>query len=566
MATREPETGWHGENSDVNHLRGRAFEATCLAATAFGLVSVLLLLLFVANDAFRPFSADTGWLATYAATVLVPLAALAVYYYRLDEPAGEVAYVTSGLPVVGLLLTGGFAVLFIELLSVLEWFALLISLVVAGGLIVAHGRLRPKAALERLAVVLLAPIITVFGLPPTRFNWFVTDAAAALGLDFGLYYRVISLREAILMLPFVPTDWVMLLLTLVLPIAGAAGWFVEQRRESRRDGLAVVGMTTVVAVLGVVAGPLLGIGTDVWLLLVTFAVLPLGVYVEGVVRRGEGVRGLAFPIVAVLGVVVGGVVTSALGFAGPDPWLDWGFLTSATSRTAADAGIYPAMVGSVMMIIVIVLTTFPVGVGAAIYLEEYAPSQGLMGKFVTLIEINIGNLAGVPSVVYGLLGLALFIRVLQWPQGSIIVAGLAVGLLILPIVIISAQEAIRSVPDSFRQASYGMGATRWQTIRQVVLPEALPGILTGTILALGRAIGETAPLLMIGAAASVRLAPNSFFDVASMMPRQIFSWSSELDPAFRHGVLAAGVITLLAVLLVMNATAIVIRNRYQRTG
>ncbi|AEM57671.1 phosphate ABC transporter permease [Haloarcula hispanica N601] len=566
MATREPETGWHGENSDVNHLRGRAFEATCLAATAFGLVSVLLLLLFVANDAFRPFSADAGWLATYAATVLVPLAALAVYYYRLDEPAGEVAYVTSGLPVVGLLLTGGFAVLFIELLSVLEWFALLISLVVAGGLIVAHGRLRPKAALERLAVVLLAPIITVFGLPPTRFNWFVTDAAAALGLDFGLYYRVISLREAIMMLPFVPTDWVMLLLTLVLPVAGAAGWFVEQRRESRRDGLAVVGLTAAVAVLGVVAGPLLGIGTDVWLLIVTFAVLPLGVYVEGVLRRGEGVRGLAFPVAAVLGVVVGSVVTGALGFAGPDPWLDWGFLTSATSRTAADAGIYPSMVGSVMMIIVIVLTTFPVGVGAAIYLEEYAPSQGLMGKFVTLIEINIGNLAGVPSVVYGLLGLALFIRVLQWPQGSVIVAGLAVGLLILPIVIISAQEAIRSVPDSFRQASYGMGATRWQTIRQVVLPEALPGILTGTILALGRAIGETAPLLMIGAAASVRLAPNSFFDVASMMPRQIFSWSSELDPSFRHGVLAAGVITLLAVLLVMNATAIVIRNRYQRTG
>ena len=219
-----------------------------------------------------------------------------------------------------------------------------------------------------------------------------------------------------------------------------------------------------------------------------------------------------------------------------------------------------------MMLIVIVLSTFPVGVGAAIYLEEYAPSSGWGGRFVTLVEINIGNLAGVPSVVYGLLGLALFIRILTWPQGSVIVAGLAVGLLILPIVIISAQEAVRSVPDSFRQASYGMGATRWQTIRQVVLPEAMPGILTGTILALGRAIGETAPLLMIGAAASVRLAPNGFFDTSSMMPRQIYSWSSELEPAFRHGVLAAGVITLLAVLLVMNATAIVIRNRYQRQG
>jgi len=206
----------------------------------------------------------------------------------------------------------------------------------------------------------------------------------------------------------------------------------------------------------------------------------------------------------------------------------------------------------------------PVGIGAAIYLEEYAPSSGLGGKIVTLIEINIGNLAGVPSVVYGLLGLALFIRILNMPTGSVIAGGLAVGILILPIVIIAAQEAIRAVPDSMREASYGMGATRWQTTRDVVLPEALPGILTGTILALGRALGETAPLLLIGLASSVRLAPGGFFDLGAAMPRQIFSWSSELDPAFRHGVLAAGVITLLAVLLIMNATAIVIRNKYQR--
>ncbi|MBO4249211.1 phosphate ABC transporter permease PstA [Halomicrobium sp. IBSBa] len=564
MATTEPDVDWHGDDSSVNHLRGRAFEAACLAATAFGLVSVLLLLLFVANDAFRPLSADSGWLLTYAATVLAPLAALAVYYYRLDEPAGEVAYVTSGLPVVGVLLTGGFAVMFIELLSILEWFALVTSLVAAGGLIVAHGRLRPNAALERLVVLFGAPVVTVLGTPPAQFNWLVTDLAAALGVDFGLYHRVISLREVLLRLPYVPTNWLLLLGTLVAPLAVAGGVFVARRRDSRRAGFAVVGATLVGALAGLVTGPALGIGYGGWMLLVAFVALPVGIYVEGVVRRREGVRGLAFPVIAVLGVAVGSVVVDAAGFAGPDSWLDWGFLTSATSRTAADAGIYPAMVGSIMMIIVIVLATFPVGVGAAIYLEEYAPSEGAMGKFVTLVEINIGNLAGVPSVVYGLLGLALFIRIVQWPQGSIVVAGLAVGLLILPIVIISAQEAIRSVPDSFRQASYGMGATRWQTIRQVVLPEALPGILTGTILALGRAIGETAPLLMIGAAASVRLAPNGFFDVASMMPRQIYSWSSELEPAFRHGVLAAGVITLLAVLLVMNATAIVIRNRYQR--
>jgi len=564
MATTDQSGRWHGEDSEVNHLRGRAFEATCLAATALGLVSVLILLLFVANDAFRPFSADIGWIATYAVTVLVPLAALTVFYYRLDDPAGEVAYVTSGLPVVGLLLTGGFVVLFTELLTVLEWFALVLSLAAAVGVIVAHGRYRSGVALERLAVLVLAPLVAVLGAPPVEFNYFVTDTAAALGLDVGLYYRVISLREAIMMLPFVPTDWMMLLATLVLPVAGLGGWFVGNRRESRRDGWTAVGLTTVTALAGLVAGPLVGVGVEGWLLLVTFVVLPIGIYVEGVVRRDEGRAGLVFPVVAVLGVFVGSLLVGALGFAGPEPWLDWGFLTSAHSRTPTDAGIYPAMVGSVMMIIVIVLSTFPVGVGAAIYLEEYAPSSGWMGKFVTLVEINIGNLAGVPSVVYGLLGLALFIRILEWPQGSVIVAGLAVGLLILPIIIISAQEAIRSVPDSFRQASYGMGATRWQTIRQVVLPEALPGILTGTILALGRAIGETAPLLMIGAAASVRLAPNGFFDVASMMPRQIFSWSSELDPAFRHGVLAAGVITLLAVLLVMNGTAIVIRNRYQR--
>jgi phosphate transport system permease protein len=162
------------------------------------------------------------------------------------------------------------------------------------------------------------------------------------------------------------------------------------------------------------------------------------------------------------------------------------------------------------------------GVGAAIYLEEYAPQSGTAGRFVTFIEINIGNLAGVPSVVYGLLGLALFIRVLTMPSGAVIVGGLAIGLLILPIVIISAQEALRAVPDSHRQASYGMGATKWQTVRNVVLPEALPGILTGTILAVGRAIGETAPLLMIGAAAPVRLAPSGFYDQLPAMPRQIF--------------------------------------------
>ncbi|WP_323191060.1 phosphate ABC transporter permease PstA [Halostella sp. PRR32] len=256
------------------------------------------------------------------------------------------------------------------------------------------------------------------------------------------------------------------------------------------------------------------------------------------------------------------VVVDAFALTDPayGPWLDGDFLTSAHSRFPEKAGIYPALVGSVMMLIVIALSAFPIGVGAAIYLEEYASDNPI----ATLIEINIGNLAGVPSVVYGLLGLALFVRFVGLGTGTVVVGGFTVGLLILPIIIISAQEAIRSVPDSMRKASYGMGATRWQTVWRVVLPEALPGILTGTILALGRAIGETAPLIMIGAATTVFSPPSSFFDRFSAMPRQIYAWVSFPKYEFQYGVMAAGVVTLLTVLLLMNATAILIRNRYQR--
>jgi phosphate transport system permease protein len=292
--------------------------------------------------------------------------------------------------------------------------------------------------------------------------------------------------------------------------------------------------------------------------------VPTAIYVEGVVRRGENVSGLALPVVVYAGVLLGALVVESAGFAGPEVWLDWQFLTDPHSRFPERAGIYPALVGSIMMMLVIVVSAFPVGVAAALYLEEYAPDSGLIGRVVDLIEMNIANLAGVPSVVYGLLGLALFIRYASLNTGSVVVGGLTVGLLILPIVIISSQEAIRAVPDSTRQASYGMGATKWQTVRNVVLPEAIPGILTGNILAFGRAIGETAPLLMIGAAAVVFNPPGGFAEKFSAMPRQILTWSTEPAPEFRHGVLAAGVVTLLVVLLSMNAAAILIRNRYQR--
>lgn len=256
-----------------------------------------------------------------------------------------------------------------------------------------------------------------------------------------------------------------------------------------------------------------------------------------------------------LAVLLANVVVDAVG------WLNWGFLTGMPSFSDPyEAGFFPAIVGSVALMVLIALITFPLGVGAAIYLEEYA-SDGYLTRF---IQLNIANLAGVPSVVYGLLGLGLFVGLLNIGFGTLLVAGFTVGLLILPIVIISAQEAIRSVPDSQRQASYGMGATKWQTIRNVVLPRAMPGILTGTILALGRAIGETAPLIMIGAPTAVFGVPNSLLSKISAMPMQIYTWADQPEMEFQYGVVAAGVVTLLIILLSINSIAILIRNRYQQ--
>ncbi|WP_096390280.1 phosphate ABC transporter permease PstA [Halopenitus persicus] len=242
-------------------------------------------------------------------------------------------------------------------------------------------------------------------------------------------------------------------------------------------------------------------------------------------------------------------------------WVDWQFLTSLPSRTPAEAGFLAPIVGSLLILVVMVFAVFPIGIGAAVYLEEYAPEN----RITRIVRINIANLAGVPSVVYGLLGLAVFVRGIGFDSGIVLVGGLTVGLLVLPIVIVSSQEALRAVPDSYRQASRGMGASEWQTLRNVTLPQALPGILTGTILALGRAIGETAPLIMIGAATSVFSVPTTLFDSVSAMPMQIYNWRARPQPEFRYGVVAAGVVVLLATMILLNATAILLRNRYQRS-
>jgi len=237
--------------------------------------------------------------------------------------------------------------------------------------------------------------------------------------------------------------------------------------------------------------------------------------------------------------------------------LDWQFLNSFASRIPARAGIKAALWGSIWLLLLTAVISFPLAVGAAIYLEEYAAKNW----FTRTIQTNIANLAGVPSIVYGILGLALFVRALGFER-SLLSGALTLALLILPVIIIAAQEAIRAVPTSIREAAYGLGATRWQVVRHQVLPMAFPGILTGTILALSRAVGETAPLIMIGAVSFIAFTPKGLMDAFTVLPLQIFSWISRPQVEFQQ-LAAAAIIVLLAILLTMNAVAILLRNRYQ---
>jgi phosphate transport system permease protein len=235
--------------------------------------------------------------------------------------------------------------------------------------------------------------------------------------------------------------------------------------------------------------------------------------------------------------------------------LSWQFLTSYPSRRAENAGILPALAGSVYVIGLTAMLAIPFGVAAAIHLEEY----GGRGRLSRLIEINISNLAGVPSIIYGLLGLGLFVRLLG--MGRSVLAGASIlALLVLPVVILATREALRAVPKSLREASYALGATKWQTIWHQVLPAAAPGILTGLILALSRAVGETAPLITIGALTYVPFIPSDVWSPFTVLPIQIFNWVSRPQAAFAANA-AAGIIVLLVLLLVMNGAAILLRDR-----
>jgi phosphate transport system permease protein len=242
------------------------------------------------------------------------------------------------------------------------------------------------------------------------------------------------------------------------------------------------------------------------------------------------------------------------------------FLQSNLSSLAERAGVAQGIVGSFLMMVFVVLVAFPLGIGAAVYLEEYAPDT----KLTRFIDVNIRNLAGVPSVVYGLLGLFLFVEILRGSTGgrSIISGGLTLAILVLPIVIITSAEALRAVPNSIREAGFGVGATRWEVVRSHVLPSAAPGILTGTVLSLARALGETAPLLLVGAVTGfLATGEQTLLEQVQgpyvSLPTIIFQWARQPDTDFQ-ALTSAAIIVLIGVILVANASAIILRNRYDR--
>lgn len=260
-------------------------------------------------------------------------------------------------------------------------------------------------------------------------------------------------------------------------------------------------------------------------------------------------------LILVLAVLLADVLIDGM------PRVSWQFISNFPSRRAERAGLLSALVGTIWVMVLVAAVSFPLGVGAGIFLEEFSRDTW----FSRAIEINISNLAGVPSIIYGLLGLQVFVRLFQPITGgrSILSGALTLALLVLPIIIVATRESLRAVPDSIRQAGYALGATRWQVVREHVFPLATPGILTGTILALSRAIGETAPLITIGALTFISFLPDSVQSPFTVLPIQIFNWVSRPQQDF-HTNSAAGIIVLMIVLVLMNGTAIFLRNKFQK--
>jgi len=533
----------------VSRTVGKLFRYLMLGATLFGLVFVTILLVYVTNDAIQPLTADPGWHLTFLLSLVVPTLAAGAFAYRRDVDAFQTGALALGLAVVSLMFSGGAAMIFVDIVEPLTFFAFLVALAVPSAVtlaVVAYDHRIPFVA--QFAVTAAAFYLSLFGAP------------GPLGAAAGVPTVVPGLFGVLAGVPLAPAPWLLVALSVGGPLAAASSGVIAGDRGRRARLLAGVGVFAVPA-LGGAVGPVVGVDPLPATVVAAVGLVPPVVYVANVLANAPRERvGLLLPATAVVGTLVGALVVDAAGFAGPQSWIDWAFLTAAHSNTAERAGFYPAIGGSILLMVTVALFAFPVGVGAAVYLEEYAPDN----RVTRAIDVNISNLAGVPSVVYGLLGYGLFVTYLGQPDGTVLLGGVTLGLLILPIVIISAREAIRSVPEEQRAASYGMGATKWQTVRNVVLPRSFSGILTGTILALGRAIGETAPLIMIGAPNVTYSLPTGFSEAASAMPLQVYAWSSlYAGPDFYNKVVPAGVVVMVAVLLAMNSIAIVLRNKYQ---
>ncbi|MFB6281109.1 MAG: phosphate ABC transporter permease PstA [Haloferacaceae archaeon] len=516
----------------VGRLRGVLFKYVTLAASLVGIVTLAILLGYVAVDAFGLAAADPAWFPIVLVAFVAPSVGVLGYAVR-RPPVWDVLLAVTVRLLGGTLLATAVVVLFV-VADLQFWFLVYTLGLLPPAFVIGYGRYTedPRAGFPAPQVALVGGLA----------------AAVLVKGPLDVY----------------PTDLLIYAWTLVVPVATyvAARWY---RRGGRGVGAAAWLLAVGVPLAGAAVAGRVGAPPTVGVVLgVVPGVVTLSFVAETVRDRPTGRRGLLFPVVVAAGALVVRRTAGALGVARPEPWLDWGFLTSAPSRFPQEAGLYPAIIGSVFVISLVALFSFVVGVATAVYLEEYAPESGLGSSVARLIKVNISNLAGVPSVVYGLLGLGVFVNLVGLGFGIVLVAALTLSLLILPIVIIAAQEALRSVPNSLRQASYGMGATRWQTVRSVVLPEAVPGILTGTILALGRAIGETAPLIIIGLATTKFSPPAGLFDKTTAMPTQVFGWAFLPSEAFREGVLAAGVVTLVATLLAINSVAIYVRNKYER--
>ena len=271
----------------------------------------------------------------------------------------------------------------------------------------------------------------------------------------------------------------------------------------------------------------------------------------GTLFYGACIGAVALLLLALLALLVDVFVRAA-------PWLDVQFLTSATSSRPERAGVLPSIVGTIEVGIIVGLITFPIGVGAAVYLAEYASDSRLN----RLLQTNISNLAGVPSIIYGILGLALFVRTLALGP-TVLAAALTLSLVILPVVIIASLEALKAVPQAQREGGYALGATRWQVVRRSVLPAAAPGIMTGIILAMARAIGEAAPLILIGAFTFVTFLPNPISGQYTVLPIQIFGWALRPQDEFQ-GISAAAIVVMLGIMFLLNALALILRVRLSR--